>query len=693
MRRLLDSLRDAHNSLLITALLLLCLAGLLYLYPREGNFKYTYTEGQIWLYDDYFAPEETEIYLLDNEYENAKEALKQNAIPVYRRKSDIETAKLAAAKEAVHQAIAYMNPSDFSEWTGFSMKDEGAMEAAETGVLDALHDIFEIGVINLDSRHEEFTSEKQIRVIEGAYAADVEVGDLLTLSSAFERFSNDHRSGPAYIHDAITPMIAYNLVYDEAATLKLIETKINGIPRKSGELKQGQLIIRKGERVGTDEMRELDAIRKNFEADKGSRSWWIILIGQALLIGMALLSIVIITFIVRPEILVQPSRVTFLLILILIMALMVKGALLSENINELLIPLCILPIVLRAFYDSRFALLFHIIVVCMLGFIVPSSFDFVILHSFSGVVLLYGMKSVARRSEFFTASFILLVSYSITFFGLKIVQEGNLNAIHLQDFGWLAGNALLSLLAFPMIYLFERSFGFLSEIRLLEISDPSNQLLRDLNEKAPGTFQHSLQVANLAEEAIREIGGNALLVRVGALYHDIGKMDSMAYFTENQHGVNPHNNLEPIESSRIIVQHVISGIEMARKARLPEEIIDFIRTHHGTSRTEYFYRKALQFDPSIDDKQFRYPGPLPFTRETAVVMMADSVEASSRSLKTFTDESISELINTIVDYQQEMGQFQNSPLTFKDISLIKKVFHRKLMNIYHARIAYPEKIR
>lgn len=693
MRKLIDSIRDAHNALLIGALLLLCLGGLLYLYPREGNFKYTYSEGQIWPYEDFFAPKETEIYLMDDEFESAKAAFRQSAIPVYRRESGVETKKIEAAREVIHQAVAYMNPTDFSEWTGKSVKDEGAIEAAEAGVIEALHDIFEIGVINLDSQHEDFDTNREIRVIEGAYAADVKVADLLTLSSAFERFSNDRRSGPAYIHDAVTPMIAYNLVYDEAATLKLIETRINGIPRKKGELKEGQLVIRKGERVGTDEIRELDAIRKNFEADKGSRSWWLILLGQALLIGMALLCIMVIIYIVRPEILEQPSRVTFLLILILIMALMVKGALLTDNVSELLVPLCILPIVLRAFYDSRFALLVHIVNVCMLGFIVPSSFDFVILHSFSGVMLLYGMKSVARRSEFFTASFILLIAYSITFFALKVVQDGNLNAITLQDFGWLAGNALLSLLAFPMIFLFERSFGFLSEIRLLEISDSSNQLLRDLNEKAPGTFQHSLQVANLAEEAIREIGGNELLVRVGALYHDIGKMESMAYFTENQHGVNPHNDLEPSESARIIIRHVIAGIEMARKARLPEEVVDFIRTHHGTSRTEYFYRKALQADPQLDDTPYRYPGPLPFTRETAVVMMADSVEASSRSLKEFTDESISDLINNIIDYQQEMGQFQNAPLTFKDISLIKKVFHRKLMNIYHARIAYPEKIR
>jgi putative nucleotidyltransferase with HDIG domain len=301
------------------------------------------------------------------------------------------------------------------------------------------------------------------------------------------------------------------------------------------------------------------------------------------------------------------------------------------------------------------------------------------------------MKSVARRSAFFMASFILLIAYSLSFFALRVIQEGNFDGISFLDFAWLGGNALLTMMAFPLIFLFERSFGFLSEIRLLEISDSSNALLRELNEKAPGTFQHSLQVANLAEEAIHEIGGNELLVRVGALYHDIGKTSMSAFFTENQHGVNPHDKLEPEESARVIVSYVISGIEMARKARLPEEIIDFIRTHHGTSRVEYFYHQATQAGTEVDERLFRYPGPLPFTRETAVVMMADAVEASSRSLAEYSEASLSALIDRIIDAQQAMGQFDNSPLTFRDIGLIKSVFLRKLLNIYHSRIAYPEK--
>jgi putative nucleotidyltransferase with HDIG domain len=331
----------------------------------------------------------------------------------------------------------------------------------------------------------------------------------------------------------------------------------------------------------------------------------------------------------------------------------------------------------------------------MLSFIVPSSFEFAFLQIFAGILLLYGMKTLAKRSQFFNAAVVIFLSYSATYLGLNIVQEGQFTGIHLSNYAWFGGNALLSMLAFPLIYFFERSFGFLSEISLLEISDSNNDLLRALSEKAPGTFQHTLQVANLAEEGIREIGGNVLLMRAGALYHDIGKMEAPQFFTENQHGINPHDDMGEEESARTIIHHVIKGIELARKHRLPEEVIDFIRSHHGTTRVEYFYRTAVnqRGEEDVDEALFRYPGPMPFSRETAVLMMADSVEAASRSLPDYSEERLNNLIESIVSHQQKMGQFENADITFKEITKVKKVFLKKLLNIYHSRIAYPDSVK
>jgi len=351
------------------------------------------------------------------------------------------------------------------------------------------------------------------------------------------------------------------------------------------------------------------------------------------------------------------------------------------------------PILISAFFDTRIALYVHLITIIILGFLVPNSFEFIFLQFSAGVIAILNVTNLQRRGQFFIASVWIFVTYSILYFGFTLISEGTVTEIDPVMFAMFGGSAVLTLFSYPLIYIFEKIFGFITDVTLVELSNTNSKLLRELNLKAPGTFQHSLQVANLAEDAIFAIGGNALLVRTGALYHDIGKMDMPMYFVENQaSGVNPHDDLTNEESAKIIIGHVIKGIEKAKKHKLPEQIIDFIRTHHGSRRVEYFYTMQMNDNPDedIDETEFTYPGPIPFSRETAVVMMADAVEAASRSLGAPDAERISALVDKIIDRQMETGQFVNADITMRDITKIRKLLKKKLMTIYHVRIEYPE---
>lgn len=366
----------------------------------------------------------------------------------------------------------------------------------------------------------------------------------------------------------------------------------------------------------------------------------------------------------------------------------------SNNTNYIsiyIIPFCILPIIIRTFYDTRLASFVHTICILTLGFSVSNSFEFIFLQIIAGTLTIFSIVNMNRRSQLFGTSLVIFVAYLLGYISFQLIYEGSITELKYSHIGYFAFNAMLTLFTYPLIYLFEKIFGFVSDVTLMELSDTNNPLLRELSNKAPGTFQHSLQVANLAESAIFEIGGNALLTRAGALYHDIGKMDNPLYFIENQtSGINPHNELDFEESAEIIISHVKKGVEKAKKHNLPDSVIDFIRTHHGDSVVQYFYRSYLKHFPDeiVDENKFRYPGPRPYSKETAVLMMADSVEAASRSLAKKDAESLENLVDSIIDYQIKEQQFVNADITFKDITRIKKIFKKKLQNIYHTRIEY-----
>jgi putative nucleotidyltransferase with HDIG domain len=353
--------------------------------------------------------------------------------------------------------------------------------------------------------------------------------------------------------------------------------------------------------------------------------------------------------------------------------------------------LCILPLILKAFFDARLGLFAHVLTVLLLGFVVPNSYEYMFLQIIAGIVTILTVSELYKRANLFISVGQITFIYIIAYFAFFVIHEGQLTGLKLETFGLFILCGLATLFVQPLIYIYEKIFGLVSDVSLLELSDTNTKLLKELSNRAPGTFHHSLNVANLAEASANEIGANAMLIRVGALYHDIGKMKNPTYFTENQStGINPHDELSNIESARVIIDHVINGIEIAKKNNLPDRVIDFIRTHHGTSLVYYFYMNEKSIHENVDVKDFSYPGPKPFSKETAILMMCDSVEAASKSLKEPTSSKINDFVENIINKQMESGQFLNADITFKEIQSIKKVLKHKLANIYHLRIEYPE---
>ena len=395
----------------------------------------------------------------------------------------------------------------------------------------------------------------------------------------------------------------------------------------------------------------------------------------------------------RKDILNSPTQTFFTLGLIVILVALTRAASNNDAVSVYVIPFVLVPIFLKTFFDIRYALFVHMITLLLAGFWVPNSYQFVLMNFLAGLVGVFSLRSYYKRGIlFYTATFVF-ACYALIYILLSIMQEGDISEINWINVLWLLGNGLLVLTVYPLVFLFERIFGFLSDATLFELSDTNQPLLRKLAEKAPGTFQHSMQVANLAEEVILKLGGNSLLLRAGALYHDIGKMENPQYFIENQNeGGNPHDDLDFRSSARMIIDHVARGVEIGKKYKLPKQILEFISTHHGTSTVQYFYRSFINANPDeeVDVEEFTYPGPKPTAKEHAILMMADSVEAASRTLKTYTPESISDLVERIVARQAEESQFSEAILTYADISKAKEILKNRLSNIYHSRIEYPK---
>ena len=409
------------------------------------------------------------------------------------------------------------------------------------------------------------------------------------------------------------------------------------------------------------------------------------------LVALALLMLLLFLRKYRLDVFENNTKVTFIFFNVILMVLLTTLIVDFNSAYVYIIPICILPLVLKAFFDARLGLFTHVITVLLLGFIVPNNYEYMFLQIIAGIVTILTVSELYKRANLFISVGQITLIYFIAYFAFSVIHEGTTETLKWQVFGLFVINGLATLFVQPLIYAYEKMFGLVSDVSLLELSDTNTKLLKELSNKAPGTFHHSLNVANLAEASANEVGANAMLIRVGALYHDIGKMRNPTFFTENQStGINPHDELSASESAQIIIRHVLDGIEIAKKKNLPDRIIDFIRTHHGTSVVYYFYMKEKNTNEDFNINDFKYPGPKPFSKETAILMMCDSVEAASKSLKEPTSSKIDVFVENIINKQMEDNQFINANITFKEIQSIKKVLKHKLANIYHLRIEYPE---
>ncbi len=676
------------NALLISRIAQFALAMVLIviIFPKEGKFRYEYNRGKPWMHNDLIAPFDFPIYKSDAEINQEKETalqslrlvfifndklLNQNRIRMYdefRRRVLLRHGDIPPHYERSAQRLNHL--------------------------FDTVHDV---GIIEMHQIIEGQPENFNLVVLRNHFAETVELGQLFNIRSAeqfIRRSLTEMRNEPEadLIERLVIGYMVQNILYDDEKTEQEKQAALGRIMPTRGMIQRGERIISTGDLVNAEKMLVLDSYRREHEAQFGSPKTYLgIVAGQVILVSISMTVFFLFLLIFRPNVFQHPTKVIFLLLNLLLMVILTSYVVRNHPDFINLIPLCLIPIIVRIFFDTRLALFVHLVTIIITGFLVPNSFEFVFLQLIAGIIAIISVVRLIHRSQFMLSALLILLTYSTIYIGMNLMQTGDFSALQMSNIFMFAGSAFLTLLAYPLIYIFEKSFGFITDLTLLELSDTNNTLLRQLSEKAPGTFQHSLQVANIAEEIICEIGGNPLLVRTGALYHDIGKMNTPQYFIENQStGVNPHDEMPFAESARIIIGHMIKGIELARKHNLPDAIIDFIRTHHGTKKVEYFFLKQrTEFpDEKPDEEVFSYRGPLPYSRETAAVMMADSVEAASRGLPRPDQQNLSDLVESVINKQVEAHQFDNSPITLYDISRIKKILKKKLMNIYHVRIEY-----
>jgi putative nucleotidyltransferase with HDIG domain len=658
--------------------------------PKEGKFRYEFDKGKPWLHDDLYAPFDFAIIKYDDELKAEREEVLAGLKPFF----TLDT--------AVYRSQRILFGLEFDKKWAEKYGSPNALRQQKENILSrgltVFDSIFRAGIIQIDPSVENKPADFDIFILENNIAREVPLGKVFTLQQAslyiVGKIVKDNSQEEDFLVNLLTNYITHNLFFDAEKTNADKESALSNISPFRGMVQRGELIIPRGARVNDENYRILTSLKNNYEQQLGTtKAFYAIVGGQAILTSISILVLVLFLYNYRKDILANNKR-TFLILLLVFMMVFLASLVVMFNVSYFyLVPVCLVPVIIRVFYDTRLALFVHLITIFTTGFIAPNSFQFVFIQLMAGVVAIMSIVRLERRSQFFYTAFWVFCTYIAIYTGLILMQEGNLRGINMEHIYQLAGNAALLLFAYPLIFLLERTFNYITDVTLIELGNSNNKLLRELAQKAPGTFQHSLQVANLAEEASYAIGGDSLLVRVGALYHDIGKMDAPMYFIENQvSGVNPHDNLSYEESAGIIIRHVTRGTELAKKFKLPPEIADFITTHHGTRKVEYFYikQKLENPDKSVDINTFTYPGPIPYSKETALVMMADSVEAASRSLTKPDDASINDLVERIIARQLESEQFSNANLTLRDITQVKEIFKKSLQNIYHVRISYPE---
>ncbi|VAV86243.1 Membrane protein containing HD superfamily hydrolase domain, YQFF ortholog [hydrothermal vent metagenome] len=682
MKDLINKLYKNH-SLIYKALLFVATTFLIvYLFPKSGKFKYNFEKGKPWQSENLYAPFDFAIKKTDKELEIEKKTITDNASPYF----DVDVKVI----DQVNVDYGAKFNMVFSDSLGFQNKKRLLRQGAKI-----LKNIYSRGVLD---KNYNYTNDKQVVILEDrkqkevtSYSKFITQNDIRTfIEDNIEELnlSNYKLQYLSLLFDVIKPNVSLNTIITDNS----LQEELSKISLVRGNIEKGTLIISKGEVVEGNKFKILKSLQAEYESQiwtEANYNW--ILAAYTLLVALALLMLLLFLRKYRLEVFKNNTKVTFIFFNILLMVFLTTLVVNYNSSYIYIVPICILPLVLKAFFDARLGLFSHVITVLLLGFVVPNNYEYMFLQIIAGIVTILTVSELYKRANLFISVGQITLIYIVAYFAFFVIHEGSIDNLKWETFVLFILSGLATLFVQPLIYIYEKIFGLVSDVSLLELSDTNTKLLKELSNKAPGTFHHSLNVANLAEASANEIGANAMLVRVGALYHDIGKMKNPTYFTENQStGINPHDELSSKESASIIIKHVIDGIEIGKKNNLPDRIIDFIRTHHGTSVVYYFYSKEKDMEQDINIKDFEYPGPKPFSKETAILMMCDSVEAASKSLKEPTSSKIDVFVESIINKQIESDQFLNANITFKEIQSIKKVLKHKLANIYHLRIEYPE---
>lgn len=669
-----------HNLLMRVWITALTVAIIVWFLPRDSNSKrYNYDVGKPWMYQSFIAQFDFPIYKSEDAIKQEQDSILKGLMPYYNYDPTREKKELER-----------FNKDFSSELTGLSHHYRAI-------IIDRIHRLYSAGIMNTPEYNAiAHDSTNMVKVVDGKSATPIEIGCMYSTMSAYEALLKDEELSKdrALLQKLnLTNYLEPNLTYDKEKTETERTDMLGSIPLASGMVLSGQKIIDRGEIVDDYTYRVLSSFERELQRRNATQmELTTTFIGQVIYVTILVMLFTMYIALFRKDYFDKPRSIMMLYVMITLFPIAVAMMIEHNWFNVYIVPFAMAAIFARMFMDSRTAFVTQLTIVLICAAAVKYQYEFIIIQIVSGLVAIYSLRELSSRAQVIKTAALVTVSCCAVYLALQMMQETDVLKLDSKMYTHFAVNGVLLLLSYPLMYLIEKTFGFTSNVTLFELSNTFKGVLRNLSEVAPGTFQHSITVGNLAAEVANRIGADSLLVRVGALYHDIGKMTNPAFFTENQAGVNPHDALTCKESARIIIGHVTEGVKIAEKANLPTIIKDFILTHHGRGMAKYFYIKYQNEHPDevVDKEQFTYPGPNPFTREQALLMMADTCEAASRSLQEYTEESISSLVDRLIDAQVADGCFKDCPITFRDIAQAKQVLTERLMSIYHTRIQYPE---
>ncbi len=668
-----------RNLLTRSALVIVSVIIIVWFLPRNSGPQFRYDVGKPWMYGSLIAKFDFPIYKTDEAIKAEQDSLLIQLEPYYNYKENVEKEQIAKFYEKYKDGIP------------------GLSKDYVTTIIDRLHRLYQAGIMNQSDYSKNFKdSTSFVRVVNGKTATSVPINCIYSTMAAYEQLFMDEKLGAqrqilqkCNLNEYLTP----NLTYDKERSETERADIISSVAIASGMVLTGQKIIDRGEIVDEHTFRvlssfEREMVRRSANSSEVSST----IAGQTLFVGIIMILFTLYIALFRKDYFEKPRSLMMLYALITIFPILVSLMMEHNVLSVYVLPFAIVPIFIRVFMDSRTAFISHVVMTLICAAAVKYQYEFIIIQLVAGLVAIYSLRELSQRAQLFKTAILVTLASCAVYFALQLMQDNSILTMDHSMYKHFIANGVMLLFAYPLMLVVEKMFGFISNVTLIELSNTSKDLLRKMSEVAPGTFQHSIMVGNLAAAISDKIDAKTQLVRTGALYHDIGKIQNPAFFTENQAGVNPLNKMDRKAAAQIIINHVTEGLKLAEKYNLPTEIKDFIMTHHGLGKTKYFYISYKNEHPKeqIDESVFSYAGPNPFTREQAILMMADTVEAASRSLTEYTEENISNLVNTLIDGQVSDGFYTDCPITFHDINVAKQVLTERLKVIYHTRISYPE---